>query len=131
MADIQTVCVCVCVCELQERKHHKKEPTSFFEHFVVVGLRAHSDVQSIEAAFARKKLWQRDPEKATLDFVNHNAPTLEPEVIAIFTSSSIYMIIDFFYWSDTFCNALVEEYLFLFQCLQLRCCSNLAGRSLG
>uniref|UniRef100_A0A7I4AZ48 UDENN domain-containing protein n=1 Tax=Physcomitrium patens TaxID=3218 RepID=A0A7I4AZ48_PHYPA len=64
-----------------ERKHHKKEPTSFFEHFVVVGLRAHSDVQSIEAAFARKKLWQRDPEKATLDFVNHNAPTLEPEVL--------------------------------------------------
>lgn len=62
-----------------------KEPTSFFEHFVVVGLRPHSDVQVIEAAFAKKKLWQRDGEKAGFDSVNHNAPTLEPEVVAAVT----------------------------------------------
>ncbi|KAG0558563.1 hypothetical protein KC19_10G038000 [Ceratodon purpureus] len=64
-----------------ERKHPMKEPTSFFEHFVVVGLRPHSDVQSIEAAFAKKKIWQRDGEKPGVDSINHKAPTLEPEVL--------------------------------------------------
>lgn len=63
------------------KKPQKKEPTSFFEHFVVVGLRPHSDVQAIETAFARKKIWQRDAEKASLDSFNPNAPTLEPEVV--------------------------------------------------
>ncbi|KAG0611477.1 hypothetical protein M758_7G143900 [Ceratodon purpureus] len=62
-------------------KHQKREPTSFFEHFVVVGLRPHSDVQAIEAAFARKKSWQRDAEKASLDSVHHKPPTLEPEIL--------------------------------------------------
>lgn len=64
-----------------ERKHQMKEPTAFFEHFVVVGLRPHSDVQAIEAAFAKKKLWQRDGEKGGFDSVHHKAPTLEPEVL--------------------------------------------------
>lgn len=64
-----------------ERRHQKKESTSFFEHFVVVGLRPHSDVRAIEAAFARKKSWQRNPGKASLEFVNQKAPTLEPEVL--------------------------------------------------
>jgi hypothetical protein len=69
--------------DLQERKHQMKEPTAFFEHFVVVGLRPHSDVQAIEAAFAKKKLWQRDGEKGGFDSVHHKAPTLEPEVTTV------------------------------------------------
>ena len=52
----------------------------------MVGLRPHSNVQAIEAAFARKKAWQRDAEKAErggTEAVNHKGPptpTLEPEV---------------------------------------------------
>ena len=51
----------------------------------MVGLRPHSDVQAIEAAFARKKIWQRDADKASLDSVHHKAPTLEPEVFEAMT----------------------------------------------
>jgi len=64
-----------------ERKHPLKEPTSFFEHFVVVGLRPHSDLRAVEAAFAKKKTRHRDAEKASADSNNHKATTLEPEVL--------------------------------------------------
>lgn len=73
------------LCYLQARKHPLKEPTSFFEHFVVVGLRPHSDVRAVEAAYAKKKSRQRDAEKAGADSVNHKATALEPEVVAIMT----------------------------------------------
>lgn len=81
------------LCYLQARKHPLKEPTSFFEHFVVVGLRPHSDVRAVEAAYAKKKSRQRDAEKAGADSVNHKATALEPEVVAIMTfckHSSLY-----------------------------------------
>lgn len=85
---------------LQERKQQKKEPTSFFEHFVVVGLRPHSNVQPIEAAFAKKKAWQRDAEKAGIDFGHHKgfpSPTLEPEVTA---HNSSYFLCKWRHWYE-------------------------------
>ncbi|EFJ08411.1 hypothetical protein SELMODRAFT_448043 [Selaginella moellendorffii] len=68
-------------------KKQKKEPTSIFEHFVVVGLHPETNVEVVEAAFAKKKAWERNVEKAERlseadrQYRGAPAPTLEPQVL--------------------------------------------------
>jgi hypothetical protein len=75
------------ILHVQERKQQKKEPVSIFEHFVVVGLHPNSNVAATEAAFAKKKTWQRSVEKAehlsgeVLKFKGPPVPALEAQVI--------------------------------------------------
>ncbi|KAH8959275.1 hypothetical protein BDL97_06G070700 [Sphagnum fallax] len=70
-----------------ERKQQKKEPVSIFEHFVVVGLHPNSNVAATEAAFAKKKTWQRSVEKAehlsgeVLKFKGPPVPALEAQLL--------------------------------------------------
>ncbi|KAL3699207.1 hypothetical protein R1sor_017229 [Riccia sorocarpa] len=69
-----------------EKKHLRKERTSFFEHFVVVGLHPNANVEATEIAFAKKKAWQRDSDRSEWfggDTKNRgpSQPTLEPEVL--------------------------------------------------
>jgi hypothetical protein len=70
-----------------ERKQQKKEPVSIFEHFVVVGLHPNSNVAATEAAFAKKKTWQRNVEKAehlsgeVLKFKGPPVPALEAQLL--------------------------------------------------
>ncbi|CAM6084550.1 unnamed protein product [Calypogeia fissa] len=72
-----------------EKKQQKQERPCFFEHFVVVGLHPSTNVEATEVAFARKKAWQRHPERA--EWLGNDAaknrgrgptqPTLEPQVL--------------------------------------------------
>lgn len=72
----------------QERRP-KKEPTSIFEHFVVVGLHPSTNVEATEAAFARKKAWERELHDKVERLVGEvgtqkqapPASTLEPQVL--------------------------------------------------
>jgi hypothetical protein len=75
------------ILHVQERKQQKKEPVSIFEHFVVVGLHPNSNVAATEAAFAKKKTWQRSVEKAehlsgeVLKFKGPPVPALEAQLL--------------------------------------------------
>lgn len=63
-----------------------KEPTSLFEHFVVVGLHPDANLEVVEHAFARRKKWERETENdENLDYripqqQRPPEPTLEPQV---------------------------------------------------
>ncbi|XP_019455531.1 PREDICTED: uncharacterized protein LOC109356588 [Lupinus angustifolius] len=64
-----------------------KEPTSLFEHFVVVGLHPDANLEAVEEAFARRKKLEKDKEK--YDYVDYKmlqrqrlpAPILEPQIL--------------------------------------------------
>ena len=60
------------------------EPTSLFEHFIIAGLHPNSNLEVVEAAYARQKTWEMlnrnkmspDPKRMR----NLEPPSLEPEV---------------------------------------------------
>lgn len=69
------------------RKQHK-EPTSLFEHFVVVGLHSNTNVEATEAAFARRKTWETEMANANGigDVKKHPyrgppLPLLDPQIL--------------------------------------------------
>ncbi|KAF7804588.1 DENN domain-containing protein 5B [Senna tora] len=64
-----------------------KEPTSLFEHFVIVGLHSDANLDVVEAAFVERKKWEKQMAKS--EFVDFKmmqqqgptAPTLEPQLL--------------------------------------------------
>ncbi|KAJ6821588.1 uncharacterized protein M6B38_391805 [Iris pallida] len=69
----------------KDHRHHK-EPTSLFEHFIIVGLHSHANVDAIEKAFAKRKTWETEVAKSEivdLKKINYQVsmPTLEPQVL--------------------------------------------------
>lgn len=63
-----------------------KEPTSLFEHFIVVGLHPDANLEVVEDAFAKRKKWElqmANSEILEFKMLQHRAPsipTLEPQV---------------------------------------------------
>ncbi|WOH13327.1 hypothetical protein DCAR_0832836 [Daucus carota subsp. sativus] len=61
------------------------EPTSLFEHFIIAGLHPNSNLEVVEAAYARQKTWEMlnrnkmspDPKRMR----NMEPPSLEPEIL--------------------------------------------------
>ncbi|XP_058749305.1 uncharacterized protein LOC131622297 isoform X2 [Vicia villosa] len=70
-----------------------KEPTSLFEHFVVVGLHPDANLEVVEHAFARRKKWERETENdESLDYripqqQRPPEPTLEPQILFKYPST--------------------------------------------
>ncbi|KAJ6810083.1 uncharacterized protein M6B38_157680 [Iris pallida] len=69
----------------KDHRHHK-EPKSLFEHFIIVGLHSHANVEVIEKAFAKRKTWETEVGKS--EIVDHKKihyqvpiPTLEPQIL--------------------------------------------------
>ncbi|KAL5217966.1 hypothetical protein ABZP36_018650 [Zizania latifolia] len=69
-------------------RDHKqyKEPTTFFEHFFVVGLHSYANVGVIEDAFAKKKAWESNvahSEIVDLRKIQYHGPipTMEPQIL--------------------------------------------------
>ncbi|XP_050251956.1 uncharacterized protein LOC126698629 isoform X1 [Quercus robur] len=64
-----------------------KEPTSLFEHFIVVGLHPDANLEIVEDAFAKRKKWQlqmANSEILEYKKLQHRAPsipTLEPQIL--------------------------------------------------
>ncbi|CAH9132864.1 unnamed protein product [Cuscuta epithymum] len=65
-----------------------KEPTSLFEHFIIVGLHPEANLKAAEDAFAKKKKWELELQKShdLVDFrmLPHRAPSLpslEPQIL--------------------------------------------------
>ncbi|KAK6937709.1 uDENN domain [Dillenia turbinata] len=72
--------------KIREQKEYK-EPTSLFEHFVIVGLHSDTNLAGVEDAFATRKKWEL--EMAKTDIIDlkllknrgPSLPVLEPKVI--------------------------------------------------
>eukprot|EP00897_Mesotaenium_endlicherianum_P000533 jgi/Mesen1/10480/ME000083S09993 len=72
-------------------KKDSKEPPAFFEHFVVVGLHPHADVEATEAAFAARKAWEKAKARAEKagdastpfdsEYRGPATPALEPQLL--------------------------------------------------
>ncbi|KAF9610657.1 hypothetical protein IFM89_023913 [Coptis chinensis] len=64
-----------------------KEPTSIFEHFVIVGLPSDTNLKAVEDAFAKKKTWELQMAKCetfdtkTLQYRGPSYPMLEPQIL--------------------------------------------------
>ncbi|XP_075648482.1 uncharacterized protein LOC142619305 isoform X2 [Castanea sativa] len=64
-----------------------KEPTSLFEHFIVVGLHPDANLEIVEDAFAKRKKWElqmANSEILEFKMLQHRAPsipTLEPQIL--------------------------------------------------
>ncbi|CAI9107530.1 OLC1v1006903C1 [Oldenlandia corymbosa var. corymbosa] len=64
-----------------------KEPTSLFEHFVIVGLHPDANLEVFEEAFARRRKWELDMAKSdhfdfrTLENQGPSLPKLEPQIL--------------------------------------------------
>ncbi|RDX91279.1 DENN domain-containing protein 5B, partial [Mucuna pruriens] len=64
-----------------------KEPTSLFEHFVIVGLHPDANLEAVEHAFAKRKKFEKEKEKSEfrdykmLQQQRPTAPTLEPQLL--------------------------------------------------
>ncbi|XP_062079547.1 uncharacterized protein LOC133784008 [Humulus lupulus] len=64
-----------------------KEPTSLFEHFVVAGLQPDANLETVEAAFAKRKEWEMEMSRSELvDFKmlrqrGPSFPSLEPQIL--------------------------------------------------
>ncbi|OVA02289.1 DENN domain [Macleaya cordata] len=64
-----------------------KEPTSLFEHFVVVGLHSGSNLEAVEESFAKRRTWELEMQKSErmdlnmLQYHGPSIPTLEPEIL--------------------------------------------------
>ncbi|XP_020213836.1 uncharacterized protein LOC109798048 [Cajanus cajan] len=64
-----------------------KEPTSLFEHFVIVGLHPDANLEAVEHSFAGRKKWEKEKEK--LEFLDYKVleqqrspePILEPQLL--------------------------------------------------
>ncbi|KAK1290206.1 hypothetical protein QJS10_CPB18g01821 [Acorus calamus] len=67
-------------------KQHK-EPTSLFEHFIIVGLHSSTNVEAIEDAYVKRKRWESDMAKSDIldlrkfQYQAPPLPTLEPQVL--------------------------------------------------
>lgn len=70
---------------MQDGKKYK-EPTSLFEHFIIVGLHPEANLKAAEDAFARKKKWELELERSDIVDIRmlpHRGPplpSLEPQV---------------------------------------------------
>lgn len=63
-----------------------KEPASLFEHFFIVGLHSHANVEAIEDAFARRKTWESEVARSEILDLRKiqsqaRVPTLEPQIL--------------------------------------------------
>ncbi|XP_010548732.1 PREDICTED: uncharacterized protein LOC104820065 isoform X2 [Tarenaya hassleriana] len=64
-----------------------KEPTSLFEHFIIVGLRPETNLEAVEQAFHRRKKWEMEMsryEVADYKILRHRGPQLpilEPQIL--------------------------------------------------
>ncbi|KAM6565021.1 hypothetical protein CsatB_025019 [Cannabis sativa] len=64
-----------------------KEPTSLFEHFVVAGLQPDANLETVEAAFAKRKEWEMEMSRSELVDFNllrqrgPSFPSLEPQIL--------------------------------------------------
>ena len=65
---------------MQDHKNYK-EPTSLFEHFIIVGLHPDANLEVVEDAFAKRKRWELQvAQSELLDKQGKTIPTLEPQV---------------------------------------------------
>ncbi|XP_047147114.1 uncharacterized protein LOC124819606 [Vigna umbellata] len=66
---------------------NNKEPTSLFEHFVIVGLHPDANLEAVEYSFARRKKWEKDKGKPEFRDCRKSQqqkvtePTLEPQLL--------------------------------------------------
>ncbi|XP_042509059.1 uncharacterized protein LOC122084685 isoform X2 [Macadamia integrifolia] len=65
---------------------HKKykEPTSLFEHFLIVGLHSDANLDAVEDAFAKRKIWESEMAKSDLKKLQYRGPsipTFEPQIL--------------------------------------------------
>ncbi|XP_061341496.1 uncharacterized protein LOC133287828 [Gastrolobium bilobum] len=64
-----------------------KEPTSLFEHFVIVGLPPDANLDVVEHAFVRRKKWEKEKENSEILYYKMlqqqrlPEPTLEPQIL--------------------------------------------------
>ncbi|XP_054822378.1 uncharacterized protein LOC129320774 isoform X3 [Prosopis cineraria] len=63
-----------------------KEPTSLFEHFVIVGLHPDANLEAVEVAFANRKKWEKEDKYAASEFKKMQqqespVPMLEPQIL--------------------------------------------------
>ncbi|XP_043706121.1 uncharacterized protein LOC122655827 isoform X2 [Telopea speciosissima] len=64
-----------------------KEPTSLFEHFLVVGLHSDANLEAVEDAFAKRKIWESEMGKSEimdLKMIQCRAPsipTFDPQIL--------------------------------------------------
>ncbi|XP_021893737.1 uncharacterized protein LOC110811521 [Carica papaya] len=64
-----------------------KEPTSLFEHFIIVGLHPEANLEAVEEAFAKRKKWEMQMARSEMiDFkmLQHRGPSLpmlEPQIL--------------------------------------------------
>ncbi|KAM7496158.1 hypothetical protein LguiA_020572 [Lonicera macranthoides] len=59
-----------------------KEPTSLFEHFIIVGLHPDANLEVVEDAFAKRKRWELQVGKSELlDKQGKTISTLEPQIL--------------------------------------------------
>ncbi|KAL5712102.1 hypothetical protein ACHQM5_014304 [Ranunculus cassubicifolius] len=64
-----------------------KEPTSLFEHFVIVGLSSSSNLKAVEEVFAKRKTWELQMAKSdgfdekTHQYRGPSYPALEPQIL--------------------------------------------------
>lgn len=72
----------------QDQTKHK-EPTSLFEHFIIVGLHPYSNLEAVEDAYARRKKWELQTEKSegmdctVMQRLGPSLPKLEPQVVLL------------------------------------------------
>ncbi|XP_028758289.1 uncharacterized protein LOC114717340 isoform X2 [Neltuma alba] len=63
-----------------------KEPTSLFEHFVIVGLHPDANLEAVEVEFANRKKWEKEGKYAPVEFQmmqqqESPVPVLEPQIL--------------------------------------------------
>ncbi|KAJ9169683.1 hypothetical protein P3X46_017845 [Hevea brasiliensis] len=64
-----------------------KEPTSLFEHFVIVGLHPNANLEAVEDVFARRKKWEFEAAKSDiiayrrLQYRGPTFPSMEPQIL--------------------------------------------------
>ncbi|KAF3791931.1 DENN domain-containing protein [Nymphaea thermarum] len=67
--------------------NHYKEPSSLFEHFVIVGLHSNANFEATEDAFAKRKIWESEVAKSEILDIRklpHRGPPvpiLEPQIL--------------------------------------------------
>ncbi|XP_047335681.1 uncharacterized protein LOC124939224 [Impatiens glandulifera] len=75
-----------CIKNLQELNKYQ-EPTSFFEHFIVIGLHPYVNLDMVEDAFAKRKKREIEMEKngmmnrSLMQYMNSLQPTMEPQIL--------------------------------------------------
>ncbi|KAG5514766.1 hypothetical protein RHGRI_035978 [Rhododendron griersonianum] len=70
-----------------EDQEKYKEPTSLFEHFIIVGIHPDANLEIVEDAFAKRKKWELDMkqyEMTDLELLQHRGAsfsTMEPQIL--------------------------------------------------